>query len=104
MKGFKCIANPREKSLNGGLRLWHNCDMTDIFRVRVERRLLKRASRVAEDIGTTPGEIVRLLFAQIVKRRAVPFSLTADAWNADGLVDARRRNQVLRDLDDSEGW
>jgi antitoxin component of RelBE/YafQ-DinJ toxin-antitoxin module len=78
--------------------------MTDIFRVRVERRLLKKASRVAEDIGTTPGEIVRLLFAQIVKRRAVPFSLAAAAWDADGLVDTRRRNQVLRDLDDSEGW
>jgi antitoxin component of RelBE/YafQ-DinJ toxin-antitoxin module len=78
--------------------------MTDIFRVRIERKLLKNASRVAEEIGTTPGEIVRLLFAQLVKRQAVPFSLSADAWNADSLVDARRRNQVLRDLDDSESW
>jgi antitoxin component of RelBE/YafQ-DinJ toxin-antitoxin module len=78
--------------------------MTDIFRVRVERKLLKDASRVAEEIGTTPGEVVRLLFAQLVKRRAVPFNLTADAPAADGLVDLQRRNQLLRDLDDSEGW
>jgi antitoxin component of RelBE/YafQ-DinJ toxin-antitoxin module len=74
--------------------------MTDIFRVRVDRKLLARASRVAEDIGTTPGELVRLLFAQLVKRRRVPFSLCADA---DGLLDVEHRNKILRDLDDSQG-
>ena len=75
--------------------------MTDIFRVRVDRKLLAKASRVAKEIGTTPGEIVRLLFAQLVRRRKVPFSLSADA---DDLVDVERRNRILRDLDDSEGW
>ena len=78
--------------------------MTDIFRVRVDRKLLARASRVAEEMGTTPAEIVRLLFAQLVKRRALPFTVLADSPKNDDLVDVRRRNQVLRDLDDSEGW
>lgn len=77
--------------------------MTDIFRVRIDRKLLAQTSRVAEEMGTTPGEIVRLLFTQVVKRRAIPFKVSA-AVPDDDLVDVRRRNQVLRDLDDSEGW
>lgn len=85
-------------------QMWHNRSMTEIFRVRVDRRLLTRASRVAQEMGTTPGEIVRLLFAQLVKRRALPFSVMADNPKNDDLLDVRRRNQVLRDLDDSEGW
>ena len=77
--------------------------MTDIFRVRIERKLLTQASRVAEEMGTTPGEIVRLLFTQVVRRRRIPFSVSADVDNED-LVDVDRRNRVLRSLDDSEGW
>jgi addiction module RelB/DinJ family antitoxin len=77
--------------------------MTDIFRVRIDRKLLAQTSRVAEQMGTTPGEIVRLLFTQVVKRRAIPFSVSADP-KKDDLVDVRRRNKVLRELDDSEGW
>ena len=65
--------------------------------------MLRDAKRVTEEIGTTPGEVVRLLFKQLVKRRAIPFPLTADAPD-EGLLDKRRRNRVLRDLDDSEGW
>jgi addiction module RelB/DinJ family antitoxin len=76
--------------------------MTDIFRVRIERDLVKKATKVAGEIGTTPGEIVRMLFTQLVKRRAIPFDLKADA--DDRLIDAQRRNKILRDLDDSEGW
>ena len=78
--------------------------MTDIFRVCIERKLLKEASRVAEEIGTTPGELVRLLFAQLVKQRAIPFSLRADAPAGDSLADVQRRTKTLRNLDDSEGW
>jgi antitoxin component of RelBE/YafQ-DinJ toxin-antitoxin module len=75
--------------------------MTDTFRVRVDRKLLAEASRVSAEIGTTPGEIVRLLFAQLVKRREVPFKLSADF---DDVADVERRNRILRELDDSEGW
>ncbi len=75
----------------------------EVFRVRVDRKLLAETSRLAEQMGTSPGELVRLLFAQVVKRRAIPFSVSADA-SIDELVDVQRRNRVLRDLDDSEGW
>jgi addiction module RelB/DinJ family antitoxin len=77
--------------------------MTDIFRVRIERKLLAKTSRVAEQMGTTPGEIVRLLFTQVVKRKRIPFSVSAGN-DRDELVDVGRRNRVLRGLDDSEGW
>jgi antitoxin component of RelBE/YafQ-DinJ toxin-antitoxin module len=80
--------------------------MTDIFRVRVERKLLAKASRLAEEMGTSPGEIVRLLFAQMVKRRALPFSVVADGEpeGARDLINPNHRNRIWRQLDDSEGW
>ena len=52
---------------------------TEEFRVRIDRKLLREAKRVTEEIGTTPGDIVRMLFAQLVKRRAIPFPLQAQS-------------------------
>jgi addiction module RelB/DinJ family antitoxin len=77
--------------------------MTEIFRVRVDRQLLDEASRVAEEIGTSPGEVVRILFKQMVKRRSVPFALSADAPLHD-VVDVARRNEILRNLDETTDW
>lgn len=68
--------------------------------MRVNPGLLKEAKKVTADIGTTPSEIVRILFAQLVKHRRVPFSLSA----SDNLVDVERRNRIWRDLDDAQGW
>ncbi len=74
-----------------------------MFRCRIDRKLLSEATRVSEEIGTTPEEIVRLLFAQLVKARRVPFALAADAPD-DELVDMARRNRIWGELDDAEGW
>ena len=74
--------------------------MTELFRCRVERKLLREANRVAEEIGTSPGEIVRMVFTQLVKRRQLPFTAQAD----DDLVDTRRRNRIWGELDDAKGW
>jgi len=76
--------------------------MTETFRCRVDRKLLAEATRVAEQIGTSPGEIVRMLFMQLVKRRQLPFAPSAN--QADELVDVQRRNRIWRELDDAEGW
>ena len=51
--------------------------MTEVFQCRVDRKLAAKAKAVAKEIGTTPGEVVRLMFAQMVKRRAIPFPLQA---------------------------
>jgi addiction module RelB/DinJ family antitoxin len=67
---------------------------TEEFRVRIDRKLAKEARRVAEEIGTTPGEVVRLLFAEMVKRRAIPFPLQADSPEAEVLGSAGRRAKL----------
>ncbi len=47
--------------------------ITEEFRVRLDPKLLRETERVAEEIGTTPGDLVRMLFAQVVKLRGLPF-------------------------------
>ena len=64
--------------------------MTEVFRVRVDRKLIRQATDVAEEIGTSPGELVRLMFHQLVKRRAVPFPLQADTPEAEVLGSNQR--------------
>ncbi len=79
--------------------------MTETFRCRVDRKLLAEATRVAEQIGTTPGEIVRMLFTQLVRRRELPFSAAASSpEGSDDLVNVARRNRIWRELDDAESW
>lgn len=65
-----------------------------MFRVRIERELIAEANRVADEIGTTPGEVVRLLFKQMVKRRTIPFPLNADTPEDEILSPAARRNAI----------
>ena len=65
-----------------------------MFRVRIDRKLISQASKVAEEIGTTPGEVVRLLFKQMVKRRTIPFPLHADAPENEVFTSAKRRNKL----------
>src|SRR5437899_11273939 len=67
---------------------------TEEFRCRIDRSLARQARRVAEEIGTTPGEVVRLLFAQLVKRRAIPFPLQADSPESEVLGSAKRRTEL----------
>ena len=71
-----------------------NAPATEEFRVRVDRKLANKARRIAEEIGTTPGEVVRLLFAQMVKRRAIPFPLQADSPEGEVLGPAERRAKM----------
>ena len=71
-----------------------NDTATEEFRVRIDRKLVAEARRVAEEIGTTPGEVVRLLFTQLVKRRAIPFPLQADTPESEVLGSAKRRSKM----------
>jgi antitoxin component of RelBE/YafQ-DinJ toxin-antitoxin module len=45
-----------------------------------------------------------MLFTQVVRRRAIPFEVSADDVRNDDLVDIERRNRILLSLDDSQGW
>jgi addiction module RelB/DinJ family antitoxin len=71
-----------------------NAAATEEFRVRIDRKLAKEARRVTAEIGTTPGEVVRMLFTQLVKRRAIPFPLQADGPEAEVLGPAERRAKL----------
>ncbi|MGH7951675.1 MAG: type II toxin-antitoxin system RelB/DinJ family antitoxin [Limisphaerales bacterium] len=47
-----------------------------------------------EEIGTTPGEIVRMLFKQMVRRRTIPFPLQAETPEDEIFTSAERRNKL----------
>ena len=72
--------------------------MTELFRVRIEQDLLAEASKVSEEIGIAPGDVVRLLFKQMVKRRAVPFPLTADTPEDEVVGPLERRVKLWDEL------
>ena len=73
-----------------------------MFRCRIDRRLLAKAERVADEIGTTPGEIVRLLFVQLVKRRTIPFPLQADPSEDLEIGSARRRSEMWDEMNEGK--
>ena len=80
----------------------HNGGMTEMFGCRIERRLIQQASKVAEEIGTTPGEVVRLLFTQMVKRRTIPFPLQADSAEDEIMSPARRRAELWDQMNEGK--
>ncbi len=58
------------------------------------------ADAVAESVGTKTPEIVRMFIHQVARTGKVPISMSAQ----DELLDVKRRNRILRELDDAEGW
>jgi addiction module RelB/DinJ family antitoxin len=72
--------------------------MTEVFQCRIDSQLLKEAKAVAEEIGTAPGEVVRLMMTQMVKRRAIPFPLQADRPEDDVLTSNARRAKLWDEL------
>jgi len=77
--------------------------MTEQVHYRIERRLVKRVREICTDLGITPTASVSMFFAQLVKEGGLPFLPTSRKGSND-LVDKERRNRILKDLDDSEGW
>jgi addiction module RelB/DinJ family antitoxin len=75
--------------------------MTEVFRVRVERKLIREANEVAEEMGTSPAEIVRLMLKQMVKRRAIPFPIQADSPENEVLSPAKRRAKMWDKMNES---
>ena len=72
--------------------------MTEVFQCRVDKKIAARARAVAKEIGTTPGEVVRLMFVQMIKRRAIPFPLQADSPEDEALSPTKRRAQLWDEL------
>jgi addiction module RelB/DinJ family antitoxin len=47
--------------------------MTEQVRYRIDKRLVKAAEKVCEDIGIAPSQAVSMFFAQLVKTGGLPF-------------------------------
>jgi addiction module RelB/DinJ family antitoxin len=47
--------------------------MTEQVRYRIDRRLVKEAEEVCDELGVSPSQVVSMLFAQLVRLRALPF-------------------------------
>ena len=74
--------------------------MSTVWRVRVNKSVLKKAERVTKRLGTSTQEMVRIFVTQIANSGKVPLNLETD----NELLNIQRRNKILRELDDSEGW
>jgi addiction module RelB/DinJ family antitoxin len=78
--------------------------MTVLFRCRIEKPVLKKADRVAKQLGTSTSEMVRIFVTQMARTGRVPLNLNA----ADGetLVEpwANRAERVESFYDPSKTW
>ena len=74
--------------------------MSVLWRLRVNETDLAKANRVSERLGTSPQEMVRMFIHQVAESGQVPLSLSVE----DELFDVKRRNRILRELDDAEAW
>jgi antitoxin component of RelBE/YafQ-DinJ toxin-antitoxin module len=77
--------------------------MTVIFRSRVDPQKLKKAEKIASDLGTSVPELFRIFITEVARTGSVPLSL-AVGQKEEPLFSKERRNKIWRELDDSEGW
>lgn len=47
--------------------------MTEQVRYRINKKLVKQAEEVCQEIGLAPSQAVSMFFAQLVKLRGLPF-------------------------------
>jgi addiction module RelB/DinJ family antitoxin len=47
--------------------------MTEQVRYRLDKKLVREAEQVCQELGLAPSQAVSMFFAQLVKLRAVPF-------------------------------
>jgi addiction module RelB/DinJ family antitoxin len=69
--------------------------MNVLFRARVDKQLLRQAQRVCEEMGLDTQEAVRLFLAAVVRRRELPFKVTAQTPEDELLQPQSRRAQIL---------
>lgn len=68
--------------------------MSATTRNRIDPELKRQAEAVLAEMGLEPHAAMQLFYQQIVKRRAIPFSVNADAPEDEVLASARRRNAL----------
>jgi addiction module RelB/DinJ family antitoxin len=69
--------------------------MTTLFRARVDKRLLKQAQAICQEMGLDTQEAVRLFLAALVRRRELPFKVTANTPEDELLRPQKQRRELL---------
>ncbi|PWU12100.1 MAG: hypothetical protein C5B50_22125 [Verrucomicrobia bacterium] len=69
--------------------------MTEMFRCRVERQVLKEAQQIAQEMGTSASELVRIFLKALVKRRQLPFTPSAETEEDEVAGPVARRQALL---------
>jgi addiction module RelB/DinJ family antitoxin len=69
--------------------------MTVLFRARVDKRLLRQAQGICKEMGLDTQEAVRLFLAAVVRRRELPFKVSAETPEDELLQPQARRAEIL---------
>ena len=69
--------------------------MTVLFRARVDKRLLRQAHDICAEMGLDTQEAVRLFLAVLVRRRELPFRVSAETPEDELLQPQSRRVEIL---------
>lgn len=71
-----------------------------ILRARIDTRRKARVEKILEGLGLTSSQAINLFFAQIERRKAIPFALALD--NSDILPPTRQVAKVWDQLDSED--
>jgi len=74
---------------------------TALVRARVDRRRKARVEKILEQLGVTPTQAVNMLYAQIERRRAIPFPVAVEDA-AGGAPPIEHVARVWSELDDED--
>lgn len=74
---------------------------TAILRTRIDPRRKARVERILDRLGMTPTQAVNMFFAQIERRKAIPFAIAMQG-NGDVLPPIEHVARIWSDLDQED--
>jgi addiction module RelB/DinJ family antitoxin len=69
--------------------------MTEMFRCRVDKAVLKRVHRISEQMGTSTSELVRIFLKALAKTGQLPFTPRGESEEDEMLGPLERRREML---------
>ena len=69
-----------------------------ILRTRIDLRRKTRVEKILNELGLTPTQAINLFFAQVERRKAIPFALSLED-NSDILPPIQQVAKVWNELD-----
>jgi addiction module RelB/DinJ family antitoxin len=69
--------------------------MTEMFRCRVDKAVLKRVHEISEQMGTSTSELVRIFLKAVEKTGRLPFTPKAESEEDELLGPLDRRREML---------